>query len=343
MPDQIVIALDAMGGDSGPSVVVPSATHTIDRHPNLRLILVGDEPTIKEKLQQVPKTYDASRIEVQHASEQVEMDESPSAALRKKKDSSMRVAINLVKEGRAQACVSAGNTGALMAIARFVLKMLPGLDRPAIIAQLPCKNGHTHMLDLGANVDSSAEHLAEFAVMGSVLAHAVDNIEQPKVGLLNIGEEEIKGNERVKQAARLLSESKLNYIGYVEGDGIYQCHADVVVCDGFVGNIALKSSEGIAKLISSTLREEFKQNILTKLAGLIAYPVLRSFSRRFDPRRYNGASLLGLQGIVIKSHGGADKLAFRYAIEIAMLEVSNNVPERINNGIENMLGRQAEL
>ncbi len=343
MPDQIVIALDAMGGDYGPSVVVPSATHTLDRHPHLRLILVGDESIIKEALQQVPEAYDAGRIEIQHASEQVGMDESPSTALRKKKDSSMRVAINLVKEGRAQACVSAGNTGALMAIARFVLKMLPGLDRPAIIARLPCNDGHTHMLDLGANVDSSAEHLAEFAVMGSVLAHAVDNIEQPRVGLLNIGEEEIKGNERVKQAARLLSESKLNYIGYVEGDGIYQCHADVVVCDGFVGNISLKSSEGIAKLISSALREEFKQNILTKLAGLIAYPVLRSFSKRFDPRRYNGASLLGLQGIVIKSHGGADKLAFRYAIEIAMLEVSNNVPERINNGIENMLGRQAEL
>jgi glycerol-3-phosphate acyltransferase PlsX len=257
------------------------------------------------------------------------MDELPSQALRFKKDSSMRVAINLVKSGEADACVSAGNTGALMATARFVLKTLPGIDRPAICTTIPARRGHTHVLDLGANVDSKAEHLLQFAVMGSVLVNAVDNIEAPRVALLNIGEEEIKGNEQVKQAAALLGASPIHYVGFVEGDGIFLEDVDVVVCDGFVGNVALKTSEGVAQLIRHYMEQEFKRNLLTRLAGLAALPVLRAFARRIDPRRYNGASLLGLQGTVVKSHGGADALAFANAIKIAMLEVQKAVPQRI--------------
>ncbi len=257
------------------------------------------------------------------------MDESPAQALRAKKDSSMRVAINLVKQGEADACVSAGNTGALMATARFVLKTLPGIDRPAICTTLPTVHGHTRMLDLGANVDSKAEHLLQFAVMGSVLA-TVNGIDQPRVGLLNIGEEDIKGNEQVKEAVRLLAASDLHYIGFVEGDGIFLDEVDVVVCDGFVGNVALKSSEGVAKLIRHYMTQEFKRNPLTRLAGLVALPVLRALGRKIDPRRYNGASLLGLQGIVVKSHGGADALAFANAIQVAMLEAERKVPQQID-------------
>ena len=246
----------------------------------------------------------------------------------------MRVAINLVKEGQAQACVSAGNTGALMATARFVLKTLPGIDRPAICTTLPTVSGHVYVLDLGANVDSSAEHLFEFAVMGSELASAVDENSNPTVGLLNIGEEEIKGNERVKEASRLLADSRLNYIGYVEGDGIFLGAADVVVCDGFVGNVMLKTTEGVAKMLSHFMKQEFKKNPFTMLAALISMPVLKAFKRRIDPREYNGASLVGLQGIVIKSHGGADALAFSNAIHEAIMEVTKNVPQRISRQLE---------
>ena len=249
----------------------------------------------------------------------------------------MRIAINLVDEKIADACVSAGNTGALMATSRFVLKTLSGVDRPAIISALPSIEGHTHVLDLGANVDCSSEHLFQFAVMGSVLASAIDNIERPRVGLLNVGEEEIKGNERVKLASQLLSESELNYIGFVEGDDIYKGGVDVVVCDGFVGNVALKTSEGLAKMISHSMKEEFSRNIFTRIMGLISMPVLRAFRKKFDPRRYNGASLVGLRGIVIKSHGGADKLAFSNAIEIAMIEVDKAVPQKINSQLESIL------
>jgi glycerol-3-phosphate acyltransferase PlsX len=268
------------------------------------------------------------------------MDELPSQALRGKKDSSMRVAINLVKEGSAHACVSAGNTGALMATARFVLKTLPGIDRPAIIAALPTIKGHTHVLDLGANVDSTADHLLEFAVMGSVLTSAVDNVERPTVGLLNIGEEEIKGNERVKEAARLLGASELNYVGFVEGDDVWKGVVDVVVCDGFSGNVALKSSEGVAHMISHYLKQEFRRNVFTKLAGLIALPVLNGLRRKIDPRRYNGASLVGLQGIVIKSHGNADTFAFTNAISEALLEVEKQVPQRISSKLEAILAQR---
>jgi glycerol-3-phosphate acyltransferase PlsX len=328
-----------MGGDHGPSVVIPAALQALDSNPDLSLILVGDEEILRQHLQQAKREPD-ERLRLQHATQQVDMCELPSHALRNKKDSSMRVAINLVKEGQADACVSAGNTGALMATARFVLKMLSTVDRPAICAILPTVGGRAHMLDLGANVDASAENLFEFAVMGSVLASAVDNIENPTVGLLNIGEEEIKGNERIKEAARLLADSQLNYVGYVEGDGIYADKAHVVVCDGFNGNIALKASEGVAKMISHKIREAFSKNILTKLVALVAMPVLNSFRKTIDPRRYNGASLLGLQGIVIKSHGGADVLAFNTAINTAIIEVHNRVPERISEQLETLLSGQ---
>lgn len=345
MTQEFSIALDAMGGDYGPPVVVPAALQVLRESSQLSIILVGDEATLTKEIA-AQKNISASmsaRLIIQHASQQVTMDEKPSVALRTKKDSSMRVAINMVKEGRAKACVSAGNTGALMATARFVLKMLPGIDRPAIISTLPNMTGHTHMLDLGANVDTSAESLFEFAVMGSVLASAVDNIESPRVGLLNIGEEEVKGNERVKEAARILANSDINYIGFVEGDDIFNGKVDVVVCDGFVGNVALKTTEGVAKMISQFLREEFGRNILTKLAGLIAMPVLKALKRRIDPRRYNGGSFVGLQGIVIKSHGGADVLAYVTAIKEAMIEVSKNVPQRISKEVEIALTkRQSE-
>ncbi len=334
-----IIALDAMGGDVGPAVVVPAAVAALEQHPGLDLILVGQEGVLANELARHPRVP-AGRVRIHHASEQVAMGELPSQALRNKKDSSMRVAVNLVKEGEAAACVSAGNTGALMATGRFVLKTLPGIDRPAIAAPLPCVTGHVHVLDLGANVDSSAQQLLQFAVMGAVLASAVDSIERPRVALLNIGQEEIKGNEGVKEAARLLADSDINYVGYVEGDGIYKGLADVIVCDGFVGNVALKSSEGVAHMIARFLREEFQRTPMTRLAGLVAMPVLRALRRRIDPREYNGASLVGLRGIVVKSHGGADEVAFRRAIEVAFAEARKNVPERITSRIGPLLSHR---
>lgn len=338
MTGPITIALDAMGGDFGPSVIVPAAVDFVRRDQQTRLILVGREDAIREQLagRELPP-----QISLQHASEVVEMHDLPSKAMRNKKDSSMRVAINLVKEGSADACVSAGNTGALMATARFVLKTIRGVDRPAIMTALPSMTGETWMLDLGANVDCHAEHLLQFAYMGSELVLAIKEIERPKVGLLNVGEEEIKGNEQVKKAHELLSKSTLNYIGYVEGDDVYKGGVDVVVCDGFIGNVALKSSEGVAKMISKFMKDEFKRNLLTRVAGLIALPVLRSFRDRVDPRRYNGASLLGLRGIVIKSHGGADALSFANAIRIAREEVQADVPNRIASRLEAHLSNGA--
>lgn len=324
----ITISLDAMGGDHGPSVVVPAALNALSEFPNLHLILVGDEPSLQQQIASLDAANE-SRLSVQHASQVVAMDELPSVALRSKKDSSMRVSINLVKEGKAQAVVSAGNTGALMATARFVLKTLPGIDRPAIATSLPTITGHTHMLDLGANIDVDADNLYQFAEMGSVLTSLVDGIDKPTIGLLNIGEEEIKGNEQVKEAAKLLANSNLNYVGFVEGDDIYKGTVDVVVCDGFIGNVALKTSEGVAKMISHYMRQEFKRNLLTRLAGLIALPVIRAFRAKIDPRAYNGASLLGLRGIVIKSHGGTDVFGYTQAIREAILEVKKNVPEKI--------------
>lgn len=328
----IRIALDAMGGDHGPRVIVPAALKYLGGDKDCELILVGREEAIRDAL---PGSSLPARLSIHHASEEVGMDELPSRALRSKKDSSMRVAINLVKEGAADACVSAGNTGALMATARFVLKTLPHVDRPAIISALPAINGRTWVLDLGANVDSDAEHLYQFAVMGSELVAAVEGLDSPTVGLLNIGQEEIKGNEQVREAHDLLSDSGLNYIGYIEGDDIYlKDDLDVVVTDGFVGNVALKNSEGLAKMISQFMAVEFKRNLLTKLAALVALPVLRALRRRIDPRRYNGASLLGLRGIVVKSHGGADELAFGNAIAIARKEVIADIAERIEQRVE---------
>ena len=320
------IAIDCMGGDHGPSVTVPAALRFLDDHPAASLILVGQEEAIRPLL---GNRSGNSRLRVVHATEVVEMDESPALALRNKKDSSMRVAINLVKNGEADACVSAGNTGALMAISRFVLKMLPGIERPAICAPLPTSKGHTHMLDLGANVDCAPEHLLQFGIMGAMLVSAMEHTDRPSVGILNIGEEEIKGNETVKAAADLLRASDLNFIGNVEGDGIYKGDADVVVCDGFVGNVALKTSEGLAQMLGSSLRSEFKRNWLTKIAALIAISVLNNFKERFDHRRYNGAILLGLKGISVKSHGSADAFSFGFAIGRAYDAAENRVVERI--------------
>lgn len=338
MPERVCISLDAMGGDFGAPVVVPAAVEFVNEDPDIELILVGREAQIREQL--ANHKFDAERLRVHNATEEVSMDELPSKALRGKKDSSMRVSIDLVKAGVSQACVSAGNTGALMATARFVLKMLPNVDRPAIITALPSFKGQTWVLDLGANVDCTAEHLFQFAVMGVEEVSAVAGVEAPRVGLLNIGQEEIKGNEQVKQAHELLAESSLNYIGYIEGDGIYSGDADIVVTDGFVGNVALKSSEGVAKMIRQFLRSGFERNVLTKLAGLIALPILKGLSRKIDPRRYNGAALLGLRGIVIKSHGGADKLAFKNAIQIAKKAVYSDVPNRIARQVEAQLDRR---
>jgi len=333
MSNEISIALDAMGGDTGLDVVVPAAITAANQHPDVQFILVGDESRLKAAIT-AAGAADNPRLKIHHASQKVEMDELASSAMRNKKDSSMRVALNLVKDGVANACVSAGNTGALMATSRFVLKMLPGIDRPAICTSLPSLTGHTWMLDLGANVDCNAEHLFQFSLMGSVLATAVDGNEHPRVGLLNIGEEEIKGNEQVKEAAQLLSAGMPDYAGYAEGDDIYKGGFDVIVCDGFVGNVSLKTGEGIAKMIAEFIKQEFRRNIFTKLAALVAMPVLTAFRRRIDPRAYNGASLLGLRGIVIKSHGGADAFSFSNAIKVAILQVRENVPERITTQLQ---------
>ncbi len=318
-----------MSGDHGHKEVVGAALLALAAHPELRLILVGDETALREDLKQ-RHFRDETRVRIQHATEVVGMDESPSKVLRNKKNSSMRVAINLVKEGAAQAAVSAGNTGALMATAKFVLKTLPGIDRPAIISAIPSVNGHVHMLDLGANAECSAEQLLQFAVMGSALVSSTLGIESPKVALLNIGEEEIKGNDVIKQAAQMLQASSLNYIGYVEGDGVFLRDIDVVVCDGFAGNIALKTGEGVAKLIYHFLKQEFTRSIFTKMAAFLAMPALKALGGRIDPRNYNGASFVGLNGIVIKSHGSADAQAFAAAIRVALREVENEVPTRIS-------------
>jgi phosphate acyltransferase len=322
------IAIDCMGGDHGPHVTIPAALEFLDLHAEAHAVLVGLDKTIEAELRSAGREADR-RVRIQHAPEQVAMTESPSAALRNKKESSMRLTVELVKEGEAQAAVSAGNTGALMVISRFVLKTLPGIDRAAIVSVLPNMKGFTYMLDLGGNVDCSPEHLLQFAIMGSTLVSAVEHKERPSVGLLNIGEESIKGNEVVKMASELLRNSGLNFIGNVEGDDIFRGRSDVVVCDGFVGNVALKTTEGLAQLLGSFLREEFSRNLLTKFAALVAAPVLAAFKRRVDHRWYNGATLLGLRGVVVKSHGSADRFAFRRALERALDEVENDVIARI--------------
>ncbi len=329
----VTVAIDCMGGDHGPHVTVPAAFNYLQRVEDVNVILVGLQDAITAELRKL-KAETAPRLAVQHASEVVSMDEPPAGALRNKKDSSMRIAVNLVKDGTAHACVSAGNTGALMAISRFVLKMLPDIERPAICSVLPTLKGHTYMLDLGANVDCSAQHLLQFGIMGATLVGAIENKQQPSIGLLNIGEEDIKGNEVVRHAGELLRASGLNFYGNVEGDDIYKGTTDVVVCDGFVGNVALKTSEGLAGMLATYLREEFNRSLLTKLAGVVALPVINAFKPRVDPRLYNGASLLGLRGIVIKSHGSADQLSFGMAIGCAVEEarggVLNHISERMS-------------
>ena len=329
----ITIAIDAMGGDHGPHVTVPAGLDALKKDNQLNIVLVGLEDVIQAELK-AHKTTTSPRLRIHHASEVVLMDESPQSALKNKKDSSMRVAINLVKSGEANACVSAGNTGALMATARYVLKMLPGIDRPGIASTLPSENGNTHMLDLGANADCTAEHLLQFAIMGAMLVSCVEHKPSPTVGLLNIGSEDIKGNEVVKQAGELLRASHLNFYGNVEGNDIFKGTVDVVVCDGFVGNVALKTTEGLAHMMGKFLTQEFKKNWLTKIMALGAMPVLKAFKKRLDPRLYNGASFLGLRGIVVKSHGGADKVAFLNAIQVAIEEARSGVLHRITQQLE---------
>lgn len=327
-----------MGGDHGADVTVPAALAALGRDPDLRLVLVGRRELLLRELAR-HRAHENPRLVLHHADEVVGMDEPPAQALRTKKDSSMRVAINLVKNGEAQAAVSAGNTGALMATARFVLKTLPGIDRPAIITTLPTLRGHVHMLDLGANVDCTPEQLVQFAIMGSILVSAVEGKPHPRVALLNIGEEDIKGNETVKKAAERLRTSQVNYCGYVEGDEIYLGDMDVIVCDGFVGNVALKTSEGLAQMISQMVKEEFTRSLFRRLSGIVALPVIRAFRRRVDPRQYNGATLIGLTGTVIKSHGGADAFAFEHAIHEAAEEARRQVPQRIARELEAMMQR----
>lgn len=316
-----------MGGDHGPPVTVPAALSFLRSHADSHLLLVGRRGEVEPLLGEAGDLR--SRLELVHADEVVAMDDPPAIALRGKRNSSMRLAVNLVKEGQAAACVSAGNTGALMAISRFVLKTLDGIDRPAIATVLPnIKGGVTTMLDLGANVDCTAEHLFEFAILGAALVAAVQEKERPTVGLLNVGEELIKGNEVVKRAGELLRASALNFHGNVEGDDIYKGTTDVVVCDGFVGNVALKTSEGLAQMLGTMVKEEFTRSPLAKAAAVLAYPVLKRFRRRLDHRRYNGASLLGLRGIVIKSHGAADVLAFENAIGVGYEAARHRLLER---------------
>ncbi len=307
---------------------MPAALNFLKSNSDVDVVLVGLRDAIEAELK-ARGARSGPRLRVHHASEVVLMDESPALALRNKKDSSIRVAVELVKNGEAQACVSAGNTGALMAVSRFVLKTLPGIDRPAIIAALPSMRGSTYVLDLGANVDCGAEHLLQFAIMGATLVAAVEHKDRPSVGLLNIGEEDIKGNEVVKEAAELLRDSEVNFIGNIEGDGIYRGEADIVVCDGFVGNVMLKASEGMVQMARSFIRQEFMRSLLARLAGVIVMPVLYAFRKRLDPRRFNGATLLGLRGIVVKSHGSADVFGFERAIERAMEEVRNEVLHRL--------------
>ncbi|WP_090511115.1 phosphate acyltransferase PlsX [Pseudomonas marincola] len=331
-----IIAIDAMGGDFGPRCIVPASLDCLEEIPSLQLVLVGQASLIEELIAQRPGV-DRARLHVQHASEVIAMDDAPAQVLRRKTDSSMRVALDMVQQGRANACVSAGNTGALMALSRFVLKTLPGIDRPAIVSAIPTNNGFCHLLDLGANVDCSPEQLYQFAVMGSVAAEVLGT-PAPRVALLNVGTEMIKGNQQVKLAAQLLQEAgSVNYTGFIEGDGLYRGEADVVVCDGFVGNIVLKSSEGLAKMIALRIEAIFKRHWAGRLVGLVALPLLARVKNELAPAQYNGASLLGLQGIVVKSHGSAGRAGFKSAIRRALKEIEEDLPQRLSGKLEDLL------
>jgi phosphate acyltransferase len=319
-----------MGGDHGPRVTAPAALEALKHDVNLHIVLVGRGEQIKPWLGDGAASF-GDRIALREATQVVSMDEKPQDALRRKKDSSMRVAIDLVKAGEADACVSAGNTGALMATGRFVLKTIEGIDRPAIISRIRARHGHTHMLDLGANSECGAEHLLQFAVMGAVVAADMHGIDKPRVGILNIGEEEMKGDSVVQDAARLLSASTLNYVGFVEGDDIFSGEVDVVVTDGFTGNVALKTMEGLANMIVGALKTEYTRNPLRRLGAAASWPALRSLRREFDPRTYNGASMVGLNGVVIKSHGSADVISFANAVRVGLIEAQKGVPTQISN------------
>ncbi|WP_338847602.1 phosphate acyltransferase PlsX [Massilia sp. W12] len=341
----IKISIDCMGGDHGPCVTVPAALAFANAEPDAELILVGKQDAIEAELIKL-KAQSHPRLSILPASEVVEMDDTLEVALRRKKDSSMRVAITQVKNEQAHACVSAGNTGALMAIARYVLKTLSGVDRPAICSVLPNqKDGPTYMLDLGANVDCEPHHLHQFAIMGTVLVRAMENVAQPAIGLLNVGAEDIKGNDLVKQTARLLQadheKGLLNFYGNVEGNDIFAGTTDIVVCDGFVGNVTLKASEGLARLVKSVLTAEFKRTWLNMLGALIARSALAAISRRLNPSRYNGACLLGLRGLVFKSHGSADAYSFEWAIRRAYEAAKYNLLSHISSSIAELIPQPA--
>ena len=325
-----------MGGDFGPRSIVQACVASLSATPSLHLTLVG-QPSLLEELIASHPAVDRARLSIVPASETITMDEKPAAALRGKPDSSMRVALELLRDGKVQACVSAGNTGALMALSRHVLKTLPGIDRPAMVAAIPTQTGYCQLLDLGANVDCTAEHLFQFSVMGSVAAEAL-GVARPRVALLNIGTEDIKGNQQVKLAAALLQQARgLNYIGFVEGDGLYRGEADVVVCDGFVGNILLKSSEGLATMIATRIESLFRQSLVSRLVGVLALPLMRRLQADLAPARHNGASFLGLQGIVVKSHGSAGVEGFQSAIARAVIEIQENLPQRLHGRLEDLL------
>jgi glycerol-3-phosphate acyltransferase PlsX len=325
-----------MGGDFGPHCIVPACISCLADYPSLHLVLVGQSPLL-ESLIACHSGVDRARLRVEHADEIIGMDDQPAQALRGKPDSSMRVSLELVRDGVAQACVSAGNTGALMALSRHVLKTLTGIDRPAMVTAIPTQNGFCHVLDLGANVDCSAEHLYQFAVMGSVTAEALGSV-SPRVALLNVGTEEVKGNQQVKLAANLLLQAQgLNYIGFVEGDGLYRGEADVVVCDGFVGNVLLKSSEGLASMIAGRIEAIFKSTLAARLVGVLALPLLRRLQGELAPAKHNGASFVGLQGIVVKSHGAAGHEGFKSAIRRALREIEEDIPRRLQGRLQGRL------
>jgi glycerol-3-phosphate acyltransferase PlsX len=320
----VVLSVDTMGGDHGVNVTVPACLRFLKEHLDVSLILVGDRDTIYKHIGNDLSLY-SERIDVVHTTEVVGMDESPQTAMRNKKDSSMRVAINLIKQGKAGAVVSAGNTGALMAIARYVLRTMDGIERPAIAKILPAIKSDVCVLDLGANLESSPEHLLQFGIMGAQLMKAVTGKAAPSVGILNIGSEDIKGHEEIKKASALLKTSGLNFYGNVEGDDINKGTVDVIVCDGFTGNVALKTIEGVARMIGFFIRQEFSRSLLSKLMGIISLPVLRRVKNTLDHRKYNGAVLLGLNGLVIKSHGGADAVGFYFALKQAYHEINAGV------------------
>ncbi|GHD45198.1 phosphate:acyl-[acyl carrier protein] acyltransferase [Marinobacter persicus] len=329
----VTIAIDAMSGDHGPAVVVPAALEAVRENEALSIVLVG----IRSELEALLRDGHA-RIRVVEAADVVKMNERPSHALRHKRNSSMAIALGLVRDGEAQGCVSAGNTGALMAFGRSIIRMYPGIERPAIAKLIPSLRGRCHVLDLGANVDSTAENLYQYALMGSLMATAICNQPEPRIALLNVGEEEIKGNEQVRLASHMLAQCEtLNYIGYVEGSDLFRDVADVVVCDGFVGNIALKTGEGVAGLLIELLEKAFTRSLYGRFVGLLARPILGRLLRQVDPSRHNGASLLGLQGVVIKSHGNANERAIRAAIDQAVREVELEVPRRINERLDDLI------